>query len=66
MPHFVELRSKSVAENLSLLKRKSVKFPFLCKPLAAHGSSDAHKVHTIIFVCKLKIDSLTEDISTPC
>ncbi|XP_076547030.1 inositol-tetrakisphosphate 1-kinase [Osmia lignaria lignaria] len=42
-PRFVEIKSKSNVENISLLKMADIKFPFLCKPLIAQGSSDAHK-----------------------
>lgn len=44
-PKFVEIKSKSTVENISLLKMANIKFPFLCKPLIAQGSSDAHKVN---------------------
>lgn len=46
-PNSIELRSKSATENLNYLKRVGIKFPFICKPLLAHGSSDAHKVINI-------------------
>lgn len=43
-PRFVEIKHKSNVENISLLKMAGIKFPFLCKPLVAQGSNDAHKV----------------------
>ncbi|XP_076247038.1 LOW QUALITY PROTEIN: inositol-tetrakisphosphate 1-kinase [Calliopsis andreniformis] len=46
-PKFVEIKSKSTVENISLLKMANIKFPFLCKPLIAQGSSDAHKMMII-------------------
>ena len=46
-PKFVEIKSKSAVENISLLKMANIKFPVLCKPLIAQGSSDAHKMMVI-------------------
>ncbi|XP_012264305.1 inositol-tetrakisphosphate 1-kinase-like [Athalia rosae] len=46
-PNFVEFKSMNVQENLNLLKQKNVNFPFLCKPLLAHGSTEAHKMMVI-------------------
>ncbi|XP_046625261.1 inositol-tetrakisphosphate 1-kinase-like [Neodiprion virginianus] len=59
-PNFVEFKSTNIEENLSLLKRKNVKFPFLCKPLLAQGSTDAHKMMVIF-----NKDGL-EDCQVPC
>ncbi|XP_018394148.1 PREDICTED: inositol-tetrakisphosphate 1-kinase-like isoform X1 [Cyphomyrmex costatus] len=47
-PNFVEMKSKNVHEIASTLKKRGIKYPFVCKPLIAYGSSDAHKM-TIIF-----------------
>ncbi|XP_014667166.1 PREDICTED: inositol-tetrakisphosphate 1-kinase-like [Priapulus caudatus] len=47
-PSFVELKTKDVTENLKLLRMANVTFPFVCKPLVAHGSSSAHEM-SIIF-----------------
>ncbi|XP_066602268.1 uncharacterized protein [Prorops nasuta] len=60
MPNFVELRSTDVDENVSLLKKNRISFPFLCKPLIAHGSSDAHKM-MIIFS-----EKGVKNCQTPC
>lgn len=46
-PRFVEIKGKNVVENISLLKMAGIKFPFVCKRLMAHGSSDAHKMMII-------------------
>ncbi|CAB3382726.1 Hypothetical predicted protein [Cloeon dipterum] len=47
-PTYVELNSDDVQVNLSKLASGGVKFPFVCKPQVAHGSSNAHKM-SIIF-----------------
>ncbi|XP_054153055.1 inositol-tetrakisphosphate 1-kinase-like [Oppia nitens] len=47
-PTFVELTSNDVNENLNKLKAAVVSFPFVCKPLVAHGSTYAHQM-SIIF-----------------
>ncbi|XP_015587062.1 inositol-tetrakisphosphate 1-kinase isoform X2 [Cephus cinctus] len=59
-PNFVELKSKYVSENLTLLITNNVKFPFLCKRLVAHGCSDAHKMMVIFNEKGLK------DCQLPC
>lgn len=46
-PSFVELTSNDFAENLKTLNKAGVHFPFVCKPLVAHGSSNAHKMAVI-------------------
>lgn len=46
-PRFIEIKSKNIVENISLLKMAGIKFPFLCKPLVAQGSNDAHKMMVI-------------------
>ncbi|XP_076640318.1 inositol-tetrakisphosphate 1-kinase isoform X2 [Colletes latitarsis] len=46
-PKFVEIKSKNIVENMSLLKKANIKFPLLCKPLIAQGCSDAHKMMII-------------------
>ncbi|KAG7196843.1 hypothetical protein KM043_014007 [Ampulex compressa] len=43
-PKFTEIKSQNIMENLSTLKLSGIKFPFVCKPLFAHGSSNAHKL----------------------
>lgn len=50
-PNFVEIKSKNVHEIASTLKKRGIKYPFVCKPLIAYGSSDAHKV---CILCKIK------------
>lgn len=47
-PNSIALTSNTPAENLKLLKKAGIKFPFICKPLLAQGSSDAHNVIDII------------------
>lgn len=46
-PRFVEIKNKNSMESISLLKMAGIKFPFLCKPLVAQGSNDAHKMMVI-------------------
>ncbi|XP_033331613.2 inositol-tetrakisphosphate 1-kinase [Megalopta genalis] len=46
-PKFVEIKTKDTVENISLLKKANIKFPIICKPLIALGSSDAHKMMVI-------------------
>lgn len=43
-PNFVEIKSRDVREIASTLKKRDIKYPFVCKPLIAYGFSDAHKV----------------------
>lgn len=43
-PNFVEIKSRNIHEIASTLKKRGIKYPFVCKPLLAYGSSDAHKV----------------------
>ncbi|KAI1284949.1 Inositol-tetrakisphosphate 1-kinase [Halotydeus destructor] len=47
-PPFVELKTTDISDNLAKLKEAKVNFPFVCKPLMAHGSSYAHQM-SIIF-----------------
>lgn len=44
VPNSVELSSTNVADNLHHLRQNGIRFPFICKPLLAHGSKDAHDV----------------------
>ncbi|KAL2725330.1 inositol-tetrakisphosphate 1-kinase-like [Vespula squamosa] len=60
IPNFVELKSTNVLENMRILKQSGVKFPFVCKSLLAHGSSDAHKMMVIFNSKDLK------DCQPPC
>ncbi|KAL0120179.1 hypothetical protein PUN28_008081 [Cardiocondyla obscurior] len=46
-PNFVEIKSRNVHEIASTLKKHGIKYPFVCKPLMAYGSSDAHKMMII-------------------
>ncbi|KOC60339.1 Inositol-tetrakisphosphate 1-kinase [Habropoda laboriosa] len=46
-PRFIEIKSKSNIDNMSMLKMAGIKFPFICKPLVAQGSNDAHKMMVI-------------------
>lgn len=48
IPSFVELTTTNVDDNIDLLHGAGVKYPFVCKPLVAHGSSIAHEM-SIIF-----------------
>ncbi|RWS21171.1 inositol-tetrakisphosphate 1-kinase-like protein, partial [Leptotrombidium deliense] len=59
-PTFVELNSKNVEENVEKLKAAGVKYPFVCKPTVAHGSTLAH--HMSLIFCE---DGLN-DITPPC
>lgn len=59
-PRFMEIKSKDIVENASLLKAKGINFPLVCKPLIAHGSSDAHKMMVIFNETDLK------DCQPPC
>ncbi|XP_057328547.1 inositol-tetrakisphosphate 1-kinase-like [Microplitis mediator] len=47
VPNSIELKSEIADENLKHLRLSCIKFPFICKPLFAHGSSDAHKMMVI-------------------
>lgn len=60
IPNFVELKSKNVQENMCVLKQSGINFPFICKPLYADGSSDAHKLMVIFNTKDLK------DCQPPC
>ncbi|XP_058804634.1 inositol-tetrakisphosphate 1-kinase-like [Phymastichus coffea] len=44
IPNFTEIKSKDVQEIMNSFKKYRVDFPCVCKPLIAHGSSDAHKM----------------------
>ncbi|XP_063216966.1 inositol-tetrakisphosphate 1-kinase-like [Bacillus rossius redtenbacheri] len=46
-PAFVELTSVDREANIRKLTAAGIQFPFVCKPLVAHGSSDAHKMALI-------------------
>ncbi|RWS09694.1 inositol-tetrakisphosphate 1-kinase-like protein [Dinothrombium tinctorium] len=59
-PTFVELTSKDKQENIKKLKEADVRYPFVCKPLVAHGSTLAHQM-SLIF-CEKGLD----DINPPC
>ncbi|XP_044006485.1 inositol-tetrakisphosphate 1-kinase-like isoform X2 [Aphidius gifuensis] len=47
VPNSVELSSTSVADNLHHLRQNGIRFPFICKPLLAHGSKDAHDMMVV-------------------
>jgi len=47
MPTFVEFATKDVATNRALMKEAQVTFPFVCKPILAHGFSRAHQMALI-------------------
>ncbi|XP_061172712.1 inositol-tetrakisphosphate 1-kinase-like isoform X1 [Saccostrea echinata] len=59
-PTFVELSTKDIETNKQKLKEADVKYPFVCKPIVAHGSSASHKM-AIIFN-----DRGLDDIDPPC
>ncbi|XP_034947662.1 inositol-tetrakisphosphate 1-kinase-like [Chelonus insularis] len=59
-PKSIELKFSSITENLNHLKKAGIKFPCICKPLLAHGSSDAHKMMIIFNEKGLK------DCQLPC
>jgi len=48
IPPFVELNTDDYDGNIQLLRLSKVKFPAVCKPVVAHGSSSAHQM-TLIF-----------------
>ncbi|XP_043496704.1 inositol-tetrakisphosphate 1-kinase-like [Polistes fuscatus] len=60
IPNFVELKSTNVLENMRILQQNNIKFPFVCKSLLAHGTSDAHKMMVIFNKKDLK------DCQPPC
>lgn len=59
-PNFVEIKSRDVYEIALTLKKRGIKYPFVCKPLIAYGSSDAHKMMIIFDEEDLK------DCQPPC
>ncbi|EZA62042.1 Inositol-tetrakisphosphate 1-kinase [Ooceraea biroi] len=59
-PNFVEIKSRNLNEAASTLKRRGIKYPFVCKPLIAYGSSNAHKMMIIFNERGLK------DCQLPC
>ncbi|XP_011061395.1 PREDICTED: inositol-tetrakisphosphate 1-kinase-like [Acromyrmex echinatior] len=59
-PNFVEIKSRNVHEIASTLKKRGIKYPFVCKPLLAYGSSNAHKMMIIFNERDLK------DCQLPC
>ncbi|XP_043472979.1 inositol-tetrakisphosphate 1-kinase-like isoform X1 [Leptopilina heterotoma] len=44
VPNSVEIQTSNEDQVLFLMKRNGIQFPCVCKPLFAHGSSDAHKM----------------------
>lgn len=59
-PAFVELITTNLEDNLELLKKAGVTFPFVCKPSVAHGSRLAHQMAVIFDEKGVK------DITPPC
>ncbi|XP_032687339.1 inositol-tetrakisphosphate 1-kinase-like [Odontomachus brunneus] len=59
-PNFVEIKSRDVQDIVSTLKKRGIKYPFVCKPLIAYGFSDAHKMMIIFNERDLK------DCQPPC
>ncbi|XP_056021447.1 inositol-tetrakisphosphate 1-kinase-like isoform X2 [Ostrea edulis] len=59
-PTFVELSTKEIEINKKKLKEANVRYPFVCKPVVAHGSSASHKM-AIIFN-----DKGLDDVQPPC
>ncbi|XP_074100801.1 inositol-tetrakisphosphate 1-kinase isoform X2 [Cotesia typhae] len=47
VPKTIQLKSENADENLKSLRSADIRFPFISKPLFAHGSSDAHKMMII-------------------
>lgn len=47
----MEIKSRDIQEVASTLKKHGVKYPFVCKPLIAYGSSNAHKVIVLSEIC---------------
>lgn len=60
IPTFVDLVSKDVEENVAKLRQAKVQYPFICKPLVAHGSDYAHQMSIIFNEQSLK------DVDPPC
>ncbi|XP_045168176.1 inositol-tetrakisphosphate 1-kinase-like [Mercenaria mercenaria] len=60
IPTFVDLTSKDVDENRKKLLDANVQYPFVCKPIVAHGTQDCHKMAVIFSEEGLK------DITPPC
>lgn len=60
IPTFVELNSKDIDENRKKLVDADVQYPFVCKPIVAHGTKICHKMAVIFNEEGLK------DITPPC
>lgn len=54
VPKFLDVSSGSVDEIKQLVKDHDMRYPCVCKPSIAHGSSEAHKVsdYNIRFNCR--------------
>jgi len=60
IPTFVYLTSKDIDENQKKLLDANVQYPFVCKPIVAHGTKICHKMAVIFNEDGLK------DIQPPC
>ncbi|KAJ8686198.1 hypothetical protein QAD02_021992, partial [Eretmocerus hayati] len=47
IPNFAYVESSDTSKLMDDLKNNGIRFPCVCKPLIAHGSSDAHKLMVI-------------------
>uniref|UniRef100_A0A5S6QV14 Inositol-tetrakisphosphate 1-kinase n=1 Tax=Trichuris muris TaxID=70415 RepID=A0A5S6QV14_TRIMR len=59
-PPFVLLKEDDTREINALLEKEQISFPFVCKPLAAHGTENAHRMQLVFGPHGLP------DIETPC
>ncbi|KRZ05843.1 SprT-like domain-containing protein Spartan, partial [Trichinella zimbabwensis] len=59
-PHFILLSDNNCKANLEKLAQSGITFPFVCKPVAAHGTELAHRMQLIFG------EHGMNDIETPC
>ncbi|KRY54456.1 SprT-like domain-containing protein Spartan, partial [Trichinella britovi] len=59
-PHFILLSDNNCKANLLKLAQSGITFPFVCKPVAAHGTELAHRMQLIFG------EHGMNDIETPC
>ncbi|XP_031788759.1 inositol-tetrakisphosphate 1-kinase isoform X1 [Nasonia vitripennis] len=60
IPNFVEINSNCLPEIMDSFRENGIKFPCVCKPLIAQGSSDAHKMMVVFN------EQGFSDIQPPC
>ncbi|KRX89230.1 SprT-like domain-containing protein Spartan, partial [Trichinella pseudospiralis] len=59
-PHFILLSDNNCKANLEKLAQSGITFPFVCKPVTAHGTELAHRMQLIFG------EHGMNDIETPC